>query len=83
MATPYRHHPPPVARIPLGLGRPGQRDRPARWRPQPRSTTSGNPYASLVLDVRRIANRSWDDATVFTVGVAFSSRRLDTIQLRD
>ncbi len=43
----------------------------------------GNPYTSLVLDVRRIVNGRWDDATVFTIGVAYSSRRFDDFYLRD
>jgi hypothetical protein len=43
----------------------------------------GNPYASLVLDARRIVNAGWDDATVFTIGVAYSSRRFDDFYLRD
>jgi len=43
----------------------------------------GNPYVSLVLDVRRIANGGWDDATMYTIGLAYSSRRFDEFNLRD
>jgi len=42
-----------------------------------------NPYVSLVLDVRRIANGGWDDATMYTIGLAYSSRRFDEFNLRD
>lgn len=43
----------------------------------------GNPFASLVLDVRRVAIAGWDNATVFTIGLAYSSRRVEDFSVRD
>jgi hypothetical protein len=43
----------------------------------------GNPKPSIVLDVRRVANDGWDNYTTFTIGVAYSWRKLDSIDIRD
>lgn len=43
----------------------------------------GNPFPSLVLDVRRIAISGWDNATMFTIGLAYSSRRIEDFSVRD
>lgn len=43
----------------------------------------GNPFPSLVLDVRRIAISGWDNATMFTIGLAYSSRLIENFSVRD
>jgi len=43
----------------------------------------GNPHPSIVLDARRVANDGWDNYTTFTIGVAYSWRKISNFEVHD
>jgi hypothetical protein len=46
-------------------------------------TLPGNPYPTIVLDVRRVVNDGWDDYTTFTIGLAYSWRKIDEFTVHE